>query len=141
MRRAKRCGCWMKSRCWTRRLIALGRWIAGYYCCPLGEVFRSMLPLAAEIRAGKVYSLTDSGRDAARQLLLEASSDDAAAQILALLERRSLSASYLKKKFPLAANVVRALEKKGFIAVEEVQSDRDPLRAPSDHLRVEAHPA
>jgi primosomal protein N' (replication factor Y) len=121
-------------------LIALGRWIAGYYCCPLGDVFRSMLPLAAEIRAGKVYSLTDSGRDAARQLLLEASSDDAAAQILALLERRSLSASYLKTKFPLAAGVVRALEKKGFIAVEEVQSDRDPLRAPSAHLRVEAMP-
>jgi primosomal protein N' len=49
-------------------LLALGRWIAGYYCAPLGEVLRGMLPLASEIRRGKVWSLTDSGRDAARQL-------------------------------------------------------------------------
>jgi primosomal protein N' len=25
-------------------LLALGRWIAGYYCAPLGEVLRGMLP-------------------------------------------------------------------------------------------------
>ncbi|MBI3473016.1 MAG: primosomal protein N', partial [Candidatus Solibacter usitatus] len=43
-------------------LLALGQWIAAYYCAPLGEVLRGMLPLAAEIRAGKVYSLTDAGR-------------------------------------------------------------------------------
>ena len=49
-------------------LLALGAWIAGYYCAPPGEVLRGMLPLASEIRSGKVYSLTDSGRDAARQL-------------------------------------------------------------------------
>ncbi len=129
-------------------LIALGRWISGYYCCPLGDVFRSMLPLAAEVRAGKVYSLTDSGRDAARQLLLGADvaagsagdSGDIAAQILALLERRSLSASYLKTKFPTGVNTVRTLEKKGFIAADEVRTDRDPLRAPAEHLRVESLP-
>jgi primosomal protein N' (replication factor Y) len=121
-------------------LIALGRWISGYYCCPLGDVFRSMLPLAAEIRTGKVYSLTDSGRDAARQLLLTASADDETAKILALLERRSLSASYLKTKFPLAGNAVRSLEKKGLIVAEDTQTDRDPLRAPSEHLRVEGMP-
>ena len=48
-------------------LLALGKWIAGYYCAPLGEVLRGMLPLASDIRRGKVYSLTDAGRDAARQ--------------------------------------------------------------------------
>jgi len=53
-----------------------GRWIAGYYCAPLGEVLRGMLPLASEIRRGKVWSLTDSGRDAARQLVLDSSPDD-----------------------------------------------------------------
>ena len=119
-------------------LLALGRWISGYYCAPLGDVFRSMLPLAAEIRSGKIYSLTDSGRDAARQLLLSAATDDIAAQILSQLERRSLSDAYLKKKFPLAGSTVRSLEKRGFIAAEQVQSDRDPLRAPSESLRVEA---
>ena len=54
-------------------LIALGKWISGYYCAPLGEVLRSMLPLASDIRSGKNYSLTDAGRDASRQLSIAAS--------------------------------------------------------------------
>ena len=48
----------------TEEMLALGRWIAGYYCAPLGEVLRTMAPLAGEIRHSKVYSLTDKGRDA-----------------------------------------------------------------------------
>ena len=40
-------------------LIALGKWISVYYCAPLGEVLRSMLPLASDIRPGKNYSLTE----------------------------------------------------------------------------------
>ena len=83
-------------------LIALGKWISGYYCAPLGEVLRSMLPLASEIRRGKIYSLTDAGRDAARQLLLDSSPEDPVAQVLRALEHRPLSAAYLAKKLPLA---------------------------------------
>ena len=48
-------------------LLKLGRWIAAYYCAPLGETLRAMTPLAGDIRRGKIYSLTKSGRDAARQ--------------------------------------------------------------------------
>ncbi len=118
-------------------LLALGRWIAGYYCSPLGEVLRGMLPLASEIRRGKVWSLTDAGRDAARQLLLDSSPDDPTAQVLGMLEKRPLSAAYLARALPLAGNVVRSLERKAFIAAEEVQTERDPLRAPSDRLRIE----
>jgi len=118
-------------------LIALGRWIAAYYCAPLGEVLRGMLPLAAEIRRGKIWSLTDSGRDAARQLLLDSSPDDPVAQVLRLLDRRPLSAAYLARTLPLADKAIRSLERKGFIVAEQVQTERDPLRAPSDRLRVE----
>ena len=121
-------------------LLALGRWIAAYYCAPLGEVLRGMLPLASEIRQGKVWSLTDSGRDASRQLLLDSSPDDPAAQILRMLEKRPLSAAYLARSLPLADKIVRSLERKGFIAAEQVQTERDPLRAPSVRLRVEIAP-
>ena len=121
-------------------LLALGRWIAAYYCAPLGEVLRGMLPLASEIRQGKVWSLTDSGRDASRQLLLDSSPDDPAAQILRMLEKRPLSAAYLARSLPLADKIVRSLERKGFIAAEQVQTERDPLRAPSVRLRVELAP-
>src|SRR5437764_4270923 len=118
-------------------LLALGRWISTYYCAPLGDVLRGMLPLAAEIRRGKMYSLTDSGRDAARQLLLDSSPDDPVAQILRMLEKRPLNAAYLAKSLPLADKAIRSLERKGFIVSEQVETDRDPLRAPAEKLRVE----
>ena len=118
-------------------LLALGKWIAAYYCAPLGEVLRGMLPLASEIRKGKIYSLTDAGRDAARQLLLDAAAEDPVAQVLRALESRPLSAAYLAKKLPLADKAIRSLEKRGFIFPEQIEEDRDPARAPSDRLRVE----
>ena len=121
----------------SAELIALGRWIAGYYCAPLGEVLRGMLPLAAEIRRGKIWSLTDSGRDAARQLLLDSAPGDPVAEVLRLLERRPLSAAWLAKALPLADKAVRSLERKGFIVSEQVQTERDPLRAPAGRLRVD----
>ncbi len=121
----------------SAELLALGKWIAGYYCAPLGEVLRGMVPLASEIRQGKVWSLTDSGRDAARQLLLGSTPDDPVMQILRMLEKRPLSAAYLAKTQPMADKAIRSLEKKGFIVSEQVQTERDPLRAPSERLRVE----
>lgn len=118
-------------------LLALGRWISAYYCAPLGEVLRTMTPLGGEIRKGKVYSLTDAGRDAARQLLLGAATDDPALQALRLLERRPLSGSYLAQKIANANRILRALEKKGLIAIEDTEAERDPLRASAERLRVE----
>jgi primosomal protein N' (replication factor Y) len=117
-------------------LLALGGWISQYYCAPLGEVLRSMTPLSGEVRKSKLYSLTDSGRDAARQLVMGASEEDAAVQVLQLLEARPLSASYLEKKLPNAARVVRSLEKKGFIEIENLEAQRDPLRASATRLRA-----
>ncbi len=121
-------------------LLALGRWIAEYYCAPLGEVLRTMLPLGSDVRQGKVWSLTDSGRDAARQLLLDAAPDDPAAKLLGLLEKRSLSAAYLAKALPLADKLLRSLERKGFLIAEQVVAERDPLRAGSERLRIDALP-
>src|SRR5882724_1185226 len=125
----------------SAELLALGRWISGYYCAPLGDVLRGMLPLSSEIRRGKVWSLTDAGHDAARQLLLDSSPEDPVAQVLRMLEKRPLSAAYLAKSMPLGDKVIRALERKRFIVAEDVQTERDPLRAPADRLRVELTPA
>src|SRR5258708_5799446 len=74
-------------------LLKLGRWISTYYCAPLGETLRAMTPLAGDIRRGKIYSLTKSGRDAARQLHLGSNEQaDPPAQILRLLDTRPMSA-------------------------------------------------
>ncbi len=42
--------------------MELARWIANYYCAPLGEVIRGMLPLAAEVRRKFVYRIAEAGR-------------------------------------------------------------------------------
>ena len=44
------------------QLIRLGRWIADYYLAPLGEVFRTMLPLGAEFKRAIGYRITDEGQ-------------------------------------------------------------------------------
>jgi primosomal protein N' (replication factor Y) (superfamily II helicase) len=44
------------------QLLRLGRWIADYYLAPLGEVFRTMLPLNAEFKRAIGYRLTDEGQ-------------------------------------------------------------------------------
>ena len=42
-------------------ILRLGRWIAEYYLAPVGEVFRSMLPLSAEFKKIIGYRITDQG--------------------------------------------------------------------------------
>ena len=43
-------------------LLELARWVAAYYCAPLGEVLRGMVPLGAEVRRRWVYRIAEAGR-------------------------------------------------------------------------------
>ena len=43
-------------------LLKLGKWIGDYYLAPVGEVFRTMLPLSAEFKRSVAYRITDAGR-------------------------------------------------------------------------------
>jgi primosomal protein N' (replication factor Y) len=45
----------------SEELLQLGKWISDYYLAPIGEVFRSMLPLNAEFRRAIVYRITEEG--------------------------------------------------------------------------------
>ncbi|OLE14403.1 MAG: primosomal protein N' [Acidobacteria bacterium 13_1_20CM_4_56_7] len=45
----------------SEELLRLGKWISEYYLAPVGEVFRSMLPLNAEFRRAIVYRITEEG--------------------------------------------------------------------------------
>jgi primosomal protein N' (replication factor Y) (superfamily II helicase) len=42
-------------------LLRLARWIADYYLAPIGEVFRTMLPLGAEFKRAIGYRITNEG--------------------------------------------------------------------------------
>ena len=117
-------------------MISLGRWIANYYCCPLGEVLRTMTPLTGEVRKKRVYSLTSAGRDSARQLTISDNADDPQIALLRMLEARPMAASSIAAKIKDAGRVLKLLERKGYVAVEEDIQDKDPMRAPAAKLRA-----
>ena len=56
------------------QLIKLGKWIAGYYLAPLGEVFRTMLPLSAEFKRSIAYRIAEEGHMALHQASMSGSS-------------------------------------------------------------------
>ena len=56
------------------QLLHLGRWIADYYLAPIGEVFRTMLPLNAEFKRSIGYRLGQGGQMALHQAGLSGSS-------------------------------------------------------------------
>lgn len=117
-------------------LLRLASWIAEYYCAPTGEVLKGMLPLSGELRRTKHFSLTNLGRDVARQLSVQSSADTASA-VLHMLDERPRSAAYLTSKIDNASAALRGLVKRGWVTSEEMQQDRDPLRAPSERLQAE----
>ena len=56
------------------QLLQLGKWIADYYLAPLGEVFRTMLPLSAEFKRAIAYRITEEGHLALHQAGMSGSS-------------------------------------------------------------------
>jgi primosomal protein N' (replication factor Y) (superfamily II helicase) len=117
-------------------LLRLGEWIAEYYCAPIGEVLRGMLPLSGETRRSTLYSLTELGRDVARQLTME-SENDPSLTVLRLMEERARSAAYLTSKVGKARDILKSFTKKGWVEIEERSDERDPLRASAERLQAE----
>lgn len=118
-------------------LLRLGRWIAQYYCAPIGETLKTMLPLSIEIKETKLARLTDSGVEAARQFSVGAAHDPAV-RTLQALEKRPLTLQYLRKKVPGTGKALPGLERRGWVVIENEVEDRDPLRARDGRLLVSA---
>ena len=119
-----------------KALLSLAKWIAEYYCAPLGEVLKGMLPLTGELRRERRYSLTSLGRDVSRQMSVVAI-DDPATTVLTMLESRERTAGFLTGKVPGARSVLKKLIDRGWIAAEDFQEERDPLRASAERLAAE----
>jgi len=117
-------------------LLGLAQWIAEYYCAPVGEVLKGMLPLGGETRRSTQYNLTDAGRQVARQLVIRPESD-AALRLLAILEERARTATQLTAKIPNARTLLRGLMRRGWVSAEEKEEERDPMRASAERLEAE----
>jgi primosomal protein N' (replication factor Y) len=120
----------------TDELLGLGRWVADYYCAPIGETLKSMLPLGVEIKETKVVRLTPKGAEAAAQFSGAVSADDPVVVVLRALEKRALNLPYFKRKFPESQPILRSLERKGYLTIAVEVEERDPLRARDGRLVV-----
>src|SRR5215472_8437747 len=121
-------------------LMKLGTWIARYYLAPVGEVFRTMLPLSAEIKKSKIYSITDAGLEALHASATVGSSrrsrQDAGTQMLeyAVLDYLAMSESdgaiegTLRSATGAGRDVLNNLVRKKWITRQDATTARDARR-------------
>ncbi|HEX6805654.1 MAG TPA: primosomal protein N' [Terriglobales bacterium] len=122
----------------STELLRLGKWVSEYYLAPLGEVFRSMLPLNAEFRRRVLYRITDDGR-MALHLAGETGSpgrsrrtpDDQYAEFRALdylANREQAREEALISASRISRGLVDGMLRKGWIAREDASDTADAAR-------------
>ena len=122
----------------TDELMQLGRWIAHYYIAPIGEVLRSMLPLAGEFRRATGYHITDKGLDALHAASTVGSSlrariePDEQMREYAVLNRLAdgevVRAESLRSSAGATRELLLGLLRKKWIAREDLSGVRDASR-------------
>jgi primosomal protein N' (replication factor Y) len=120
------------------QLLKLGKWIADYYLAPVGEVFRTMLPLAAEFKRAVAYGITDAGHMAlhlAGTAGSPARSKRTPQQQLVefrvldyLAERESVREASLRAATKVSKALLEGMVRKKWIAREDVSAARDAAR-------------
>jgi primosomal protein N' (replication factor Y) len=119
-------------------LLKLGKWIADYYLAPMGEVFRTMLPLSAEFKRSVAYRITDEGRMALHLAGMSGSparSKRTPEQQLVefrvldyLAERESVREESLRGATRVGKALLAGMTRKKWIAREDVSAARDAAR-------------
>ena len=122
----------------TAELLRLGKWISDYYLAPLGEVFRTMLPLNAEFKKSVVYRIADGGHMALHLAGTGGSSarskkapddQDAEFRVLEYLSARERAREETLKAAARASRaVIDGLVKKKWISREDASQPVDATR-------------
>jgi len=121
------------------QLMKLGTWIADYYLAPIGEVFRTMLPLGAEFKRLIGYTITDAGRTALYEAGMSGSSarsrrtpEDQLAEVRVLdhLNARDemISAESLRAATQATKKTLDGMVRKKWIQREDLSGARDATR-------------
>jgi primosomal protein N' (replication factor Y) (superfamily II helicase) len=120
------------------QLLKLGTWIASYYLAPVGEVFRTMLPLSAEFKRAITYRITDEGRMALH--LAGVSGSPARSQrtpeqqlvefrvLDYLAERESVREESLRGAVRVGKPLLAGMVRKNWIRREDVSAARNAAR-------------
>ncbi len=118
-------------------LIKLADWIAGYYLAPLGEVFRTMLPLAAEVRRAKQYSITATGLAAlhagaeagsSRRSQRSRQEQDIEYAVLNRLADEPAREATLRSALGATRELLAGMVRKKWIAREDISARQDATR-------------
>jgi primosomal protein N' (replication factor Y) len=120
------------------QLIRLGRWIADYYLAPIGEVFRSMLPLGAEFKRAIGYRITEEGQLALHLAGMSGSSarsqktpEDQLAEFRVLdylAERDMTREESLRTATRVSKAILSGMMRKKWIIREDFSETRDAAR-------------
>ncbi len=120
------------------QLLKLGKWIADYYLAPLGEVFRTMLPLSAEFKRAITYRITDDGQMALHLAGISGSParsrrtpEEQLVEFRVLdylAERESVREESLRGATRVSKALLAGMVRKKWIAREDVSAARDATR-------------
>jgi primosomal protein N' (replication factor Y) (superfamily II helicase) len=127
------------------QLLRLGRWMADYYLAPIGEVFRTMLPLGAEFKRAAGYRITAEGQMALHLAGMSGSParsrrtpDEQAAEFRALDylaasdpqpgENSQISEQKLRSATHASKRVLDGMVRKKWITREDISDIRDASR-------------
>jgi primosomal protein N' (replication factor Y) (superfamily II helicase) len=120
------------------QLLQLGKWISDYYLAPLGEVFRTMLPLAAEFKRAIGYRIASEGQMALHLAGTSGSSarsrktpDEQLAEVRVLdylAGRETVREESLRAATRVAKSVLAGMVRKKWITREDLSDVRDATR-------------
>jgi primosomal protein N' (replication factor Y) len=123
----------------TPDLLALTRWMSGYYLATWGETIRAALPRALQSGSMQTITLTPAGKSAA-------TNDDRApveSRILtALTQHRSLTLKQLQRQISASRlrNAIQRLVADGLVTVSQIVT-RPKIQPPTEHLFALARPS
>jgi primosomal protein N' (replication factor Y) len=120
------------------QLLQLGKWISDYYLAPPGEVFRTMLPLAAEFKRAIAYRITDEGQMALHLAGTSGSSarsrktpEEQGAEVRVLdylAEREVVREESLRNATGVSKSLLAGMVRKKWIVREDLSGARDATR-------------
>ena len=119
-------------------LLELAEWIAGYYLAPLGEVFRTMLPVMAEVRRIREYRITDTGHtelykasevgSSRRSQRTPAEQDVEYAVLNYLSDREAAREASVRSATGASRQLLAGMLRKKWIAWQDVSESREQKR-------------
>ena len=122
------------------QLLLLGRWIADYYLAPIGEVFRTMLPLNAEFKRAIGYRITEQGHTAlhlagtagssarSHRTPEEQASEYRVLDYVAGCEGDLVRAETLRSATRVSRAILEGMVRKKWLAREDVSAPQDATR-------------